>query len=314
MANTIHHAGHHPRLENAGPASKKRPAAGADRRQDIIRASLGADKDFSLSLSDTALSHAARRPQADTAAASGQQGVRPEEEQLSAKAKDYLAKLREQYGDYDFSIADDVQNPLDVTGPSNKKYFVVLSSEEIERMADDKDFAQEVMGKVESAIGTLNKVQEQGLLGEGVRFSRLAISFDADGNTKLFAELERMSEEQQQRLEKAKAKRAEEKKAAAKEPRPPLPDDADLRNAIKNRRPPHHPPLESILRLLQHEETKPAAQAEGQAGQQKPHGRHHHPVHHTPKASATPPPATHTVRIEAGSVEELLDKAQQIEW
>lgn len=111
----------------------------------------------------------------------------PEEQKLSEKAKKYLTSLREQYGDYDFLIADDVQNPLDIAGPSHKKYFVILSTQEIERMANDDAYAKEVMAKVEESTNTLNQIEQQGLLGEGVRLKRLAISFDDDGNTKLFA-------------------------------------------------------------------------------------------------------------------------------
>ncbi|SFT75740.1 hypothetical protein SAMN02910356_01961 [Selenomonas sp. GACV-9] len=320
MANTIQHAGHTPRLDNASHTGKKRPVTKQTSLRQDISDSFGLDKDFSLSLSGSALSRAAQKPRSDAAATGGQQNLRPEEEKLSAKAKDYLAKLRDQYGDYDFIIADDVQNPLDVTGPSSKKYFVVLSTEEIERMAEDEDYAQEVMGKVESAIGTLNEVQEKGLLGEGVRFSRLAITFDEDGNTKLFAELERMSEEQQERLEKAMAKRAEEKKeAAAKAARPPLPHADAFHATIQNKQPPHHPPLEVILRLLHADKqqfphhTDSNQQGKDAAPVHHKHGGHHPHVRHAGHAPE-PPQAANTVRIEADSIEELLEKAQNIEW
>jgi len=51
-------------------------------------------------------------------------------------------------------------------------------------------------------------------LEEGVQFKHVAIAFDEDGNTRLFAELEKLSEKQQERLEKLKEKRAEEKEKA----------------------------------------------------------------------------------------------------
>ena len=50
-------------------------------------------------------------------------------------------------------------------------------------------------------------------LGEGVQFSQLSVSFDSEGNMKLFAQLEQLSTEQQERLEAAKEKHAEEQKA-----------------------------------------------------------------------------------------------------
>lgn len=144
-------------------------------------------------------------------------GVKPGEENLSPKAQDFLSRLREKYGDYDFIISDDVDNPLDLTGDSTKKYYVILSSSELERMADDEKYADKVMGQVEKAIGVADKLESSGKLGEGVSFSKIAISIDDEGNMKLFAELERASQEQQERLEKAKEKKEEEAKKADQE-------------------------------------------------------------------------------------------------
>ena len=47
-----------------------------------------------------------------------------------------------------------------------------------------------------------------------MNFASLAAEVDADGNMKLFAGIEKMSEEQQERFEKLKEKRAEEAKEA----------------------------------------------------------------------------------------------------
>ena len=62
-----------------------------------------------------------------------------------------------------------------------------------------------------------DKLESEGKLGEGVSFSKIAISIDDEGNMKLFAELERASQEQQERLEKAQEKKEEEAKKADKE-------------------------------------------------------------------------------------------------
>ena len=67
------------------------------------------------------------------------------------------------------------------------------------------------MGKVGDAVDILKNLSEKDL-GEGVQFSQLAVSFDSEGNMKLFAQLEKLSEDQAKRLEEAKEKRAEEKK------------------------------------------------------------------------------------------------------
>ena len=138
-----------------------------------------------------------------------QNGNATDESKLSAKAQDYLAKLREKYGDYDFIISDDLDTSK--TAGSSKEYSVLLTSEEIEKMAEDDDYAQGVMGKVGDAVDILKNLSKKDL-GEGVQFSQLAVSFDSEGNMKLFAQLEKLSEDQAKRLEEAKEKRAEEKK------------------------------------------------------------------------------------------------------
>lgn len=143
-------------------------------------------------------------------------GIKYTENQLSDKAKDFLAKLREKYGDYGFVIADNVKNPLDVEGDNTKAYSVIFSSKEIEKMAADEEYADKVMGEVDSAIGTAKELSDSGKLGEGVEISRLAISIDDQGNMKLFAELEKMSAQQKERLETAREKKADEAEKADK--------------------------------------------------------------------------------------------------
>ena len=131
--------------------------------------------------------------------------------ELSPKAQALLDQLREKYGDYDFIVADNVDDVQSLTSQSDKKYSVVLSSDELEKMAEDEDYANEIMGKVEDAVKTADSVIEKAGL-EGVQISQLTISFDDNGNTKMFATLEKLSESQQARLDAAK-ERAEEEDA-----------------------------------------------------------------------------------------------------
>lgn len=137
--------------------------------------------------------------------------------QLSQKAQDLFAKLQEKYGDYDFFVAenqDDMKNYMD---KGTKQYSVVFTKEELERMASDEEYAEKVIGQMESAIDMTKRIEESGQLGEGVHFKQVAITFDDEGNMKLFAQLEKMNADQQERLEAAKEKKAEEKEKAAKE-------------------------------------------------------------------------------------------------
>ena len=141
------------------------------------------------------------------------------EDKLSDKAKGFLESLRQKYGDYDFFVAD---NPdAAQTLGSTKEYSVIFTPEELERMADDDDYAQKVMGKVGDAVDMLKDLSEKDL-GEGVKFSSLSVAFDEEGNMKLFAQLEKLSDEQNERLEAAKARRAEERKEESEAEEPEL--------------------------------------------------------------------------------------------
>ena len=162
-----------------------------------------ADKNFNVNLSAEGLAAL----QSEDATASIDTGIFTSKE-LSPKAQAFLEKLREDYGDYDFIIADNVDDPQALTAGSDKKYSVILSSDELEKMANDEEYANSVMGKVEDAVKTADSVIEKAGL-EGVQISQLTISFDENGNTKLFATLEKLSESQQARLEAAKERAAE---------------------------------------------------------------------------------------------------------
>ncbi len=157
-----------------------------------------ADKNFNVNLSAEGL--AALQNEGSTA--NIDTGIFTSKE-LSPKAQAFLDKLRENYGDYDFIVADNVDDPQALAAGSDKKYSVVLTSDELEKMANDEEYANSMMYKVEDAVKTADSVIEKAGL-EGVQISQLTISFDNDGNTKLFATLEKLSENQQERLDAAK--------------------------------------------------------------------------------------------------------------
>ena len=134
------------------------------------------------------------------------------EDKLSDKAKAFLENLREKYGDkYDFFAVGSIEDPRTRSLTGTKAYSVILTNDEIEKMANDEEYAEKVMQRSESAVDMTKRIEEKGELGEGVHFKHISIAFDSDGNMKLFAELEKMSEKQKERMEKAKEKRAEEK-------------------------------------------------------------------------------------------------------
>lgn len=127
---------------------------------------------------------------------------------LSDKAQKFLDGLREKFGDYDFVVSAN-PNAADAVG-STKEFSVIFTPEELERMADDADYAEKIMGNVDTAVDKLKDISERDL-GDGVQFSQLTISFDDEGNMKFFASLEKISAEQQERLDAARQRRDEEK-------------------------------------------------------------------------------------------------------
>lgn len=137
--------------------------------------------------------------------------------ELSPKAQSLLDKLREKYGDYDFVVADNVDDPQALTANSTKKYSVILSSDELEKMAESEDYANEIMGKVDDAVKTADSMIEQAKQN-GVEISQMTISLDSEGNTKFFATLEKLSESQQERLEAAKERAKEDDDSEEIEP------------------------------------------------------------------------------------------------
>ena len=194
--------------------SNKRSANAGKNSAEIKNSQAQYDKNFSVELSDgglNALANLQKNPVDDSV----EKNLQVDEKKLSAKAQDFLKKLQEKYDNYDFVIADNVDDPQSFSKQSDRGYSVILSTEEIERMAEDEEYAEKVMGQVDKAVGVIDKVAEE-KLEDGVNFSSLAVSIDDESNMKLFAGLEKMSEEQQERLEKLKEKRAEEKQNAEK--------------------------------------------------------------------------------------------------
>ncbi|MDO5157121.1 MAG: hypothetical protein Q4D51_14285 [Eubacteriales bacterium] len=75
------------------------------------------------------------------------------EDKLSTRAKNYLADLRKQYGDYD--------NMQALAKSGTKDTTVIFSNADIERMATDKKFAAEKMQSVETSVKMGNRIAEE---------------------------------------------------------------------------------------------------------------------------------------------------------
>lgn len=167
------------------------------------------------------------------------------EEKLSKKAQDFLSNLRKQYGDYDFFIGNSTDDLKSLSKSGSKEFSVIFSSTELERMANDEKYAEEKMQGVQGAVKMCKRIcEENGYVsgfgtasGEKGVINKIGVSVDDDGNMKLFAELEKNSNKQKERIEKAREKKIEEKKAEKKKQKEKTekknPYEKDDRNSVK---------------------------------------------------------------------------------
>ena len=141
---------------------------------------------------------------------------------LSKGAQALLEKLRKSYGDMDFMVADfdKGDNAKDILLRGTKEVSVIFSSSELEKMASDEKYEKEYMERVQGALRMSEQINREfgftSAFGEksgNSEINKIGISFNSDGTTSFFAELEKSSARQREHIEKVR----EEKRAARKE-------------------------------------------------------------------------------------------------
>lgn len=144
------------------------------------------------------------------------------EQNLSQKAKKLLDKLRKQYGNMDFFVSDKNSDMKSMLRSSNKEFSVIFSAEELEKMAEDEDYAKEQMGRVDQAIRMSREINRKygytsayGQKGQA-EITKIGIAVGDDGTMTFFAELEKSSAKQREYMERSRDRRAEDRKAAEK--------------------------------------------------------------------------------------------------
>lgn len=145
------------------------------------------------------------------------------EKNLSKAASDLLKKLKASHSDMDFMVADFEKgdDAKELLSRGTKEFSVLFSGDELEKMAADEDYYHEKMKALDGAVRMSKEINAKygfeasgkDLLG-GAEITKIGISFNSDGTTTYFAELEKSSEMQKQRIEKAQEKKAEEKQDA----------------------------------------------------------------------------------------------------
>ncbi len=144
---------------------------------------------------------------------------------LSSKAQAYLEKLNKSYDNMEFLVADFDKGDKaeDVLGRSTKEVSVILSSEELEKMASDEKYEQKYMKNIQEALRMSEQINREfgfesayGKKAGESTLSKIAISFNSDGTTSIFAELEKSSNAQREHLEKTRENRRAEKREQEK--------------------------------------------------------------------------------------------------
>lgn len=146
---------------------------------------------------------------------------------LSKKAQNLLEKLRQTYGNMDFMVADfdSSKEAREILSRGTKEVSVLFSSKELEKMASDEKYEKECMERVHGALRMSEQInREFGFQSvfdtsrENVQITKLGIAWNEDGTMTFFADLEKSSERQRERIEKTreknKAKEREEAKRA----------------------------------------------------------------------------------------------------
>lgn len=133
---------------------------------------------------------------------------------LSKAAQNLLKELKKTYSNMDFIVADfeTDEEAASLMSQGTAEYSALFTPEELEKMAADEDVKNKNMKILDGAVSKLDEMKTK--LGDKADdVTRIGISFGDDGEVSFFAELEKNSEKQRERIEKQR----EDKKDAAKE-------------------------------------------------------------------------------------------------
>ncbi len=144
---------------------------------------------------------------------------------LSKKAQNLLEKLRQTYGNMDFMVADfdSSKEAREILSRGTKEVSVLFSSKELEKMASDEKYEKEYMERVHGALRMSEQINREfgfqsafGTNREDVQITKIGIAWNEDGTMTFFADLEKSSERQRERMEKTQEKNKAREREEAK--------------------------------------------------------------------------------------------------
>lgn len=142
---------------------------------------------------------------------------------LSDRAKELLEELKRTYSNMDFMVAnyENEEEAASYLARGTKEYSVLIEPELLEQMAADEATKEKYLGILEDSTAKLDEMKNQ--LGDKAdEVTHIGVAIGKEGEVSFFAELEKMSEKQRERIEKSREEKAEaakleEKKAEKKE-------------------------------------------------------------------------------------------------
>lgn len=152
-----------------------------------------------------------KKEQEKTKAAEKQEEFRKTKQpELSSRAKKLLKELQKKYGNMDFMVGsyDTDEEAAAYLSRGTKEYSVLIDPEELEKMASDEETKKKYLGMLEEATGKLDQMKNQ--LGEHKdEVTHMGVSIGKDGTMSFFADLEKVSEKQRERIEKKREEKAD---------------------------------------------------------------------------------------------------------
>ncbi|HBA48665.1 MAG TPA: hypothetical protein DCZ91_12880 [Lachnospiraceae bacterium] len=139
---------------------------------------------------------------------------------LSRAAQKLLKELQKTYKNMDIMVADyeTDEEAAALLSRGTAEYSALLSTDELEKMAADESVKEKNLKTLDEAVSKLDEMKEQ--LGDKAEdVTRIGITVGDDGEVSFFAELEKNSEKQRERMEKEHSieKQREDKRDEARE-------------------------------------------------------------------------------------------------
>lgn len=145
------------------------------------------------------------------------EGASQKKVELSNNAKKLLKEMQKTYGNTDFIVADyeNEEEAAAYLSRGTSKYSVLITPEELEKMAADENVKNENLKTLDNAFAKLDEMKEK-LEEKGQKVSRLGVIMGDNGEVSFFAELEKSSQMQRERIEEKRESNREDAKEETK--------------------------------------------------------------------------------------------------